>query len=141
MNVSDVMTANPRTISPNSTLQNSLGKMLQIRCHHLPVLSKEKHLVGIISDYDCHKALSENTDQNLHVSDVMTPAPIIIEPNASVEEAARLMLNHNIRCLPVMRGETLIGIITTSDLLIAFMQLSGSTRQSSLPNTLTFIGL
>jgi len=135
------MTANPKTINPSSTLKDSLNKMLQIRCHHLPVLSREKHLVGIISDYDCHKALSQDQQKPLHVSNVMTPAPIIIEPNASVEEAARLMLNHNIRCLPVMRGETLIGIITTSDLLIAFIQLSKGNRQSSLPNSISFIGL
>jgi CBS domain-containing protein len=53
----------------------------------------------------------------------MSPAPIIIEPDSSVEEAARLMLTHHIGCLPVMRGETLVGIITTSDLVIALINL------------------
>jgi predicted transcriptional regulator len=68
------------------------------------------------------------------VRSVMTPAPIVIEPDAPVHEAARLMLAAYIRCLPVMRSETLIGIVTTSDLLIAFMNLDkgneGFTHES-----------
>jgi acetoin utilization protein AcuB len=53
----------------------------------------------------------------------MTPAPIVVEPDASVVKAAQLFLNHRISCLPVMRDETLVGIITTSDILVAFVRL------------------
>ena len=64
----------------------------------------------------------------------MSPAPIMIEPDATATEAARLMLTHRIGCLPVMRGETLVGIITRSDILIAFMTLQ--RRFENLPNEL-----
>ena len=53
----------------------------------------------------------------------MTPAPIIVEPNTPAAEAARLMLVNHIGCLPVMRSETLVGIITKSDILMAFMNI------------------
>jgi len=53
----------------------------------------------------------------------MTPAPIVVEPNAAASEAARLMLTHRIGCLPVMRVETLVGVITRSDILVAFMNI------------------
>jgi acetoin utilization protein AcuB len=52
----------------------------------------------------------------------MTPAPIIVEPDTSAAEAARLMLVNQISCLPVMRGETLIGILTSSDIFMAFIR-------------------
>jgi len=69
----------------------------------------------------------------LRVSHSMTPAPIIVEPDAPAHEAARLMLEHVIGCLPVMRGETLVGIITRSDLLMAFMHLSQKSARQPYP--------
>ena len=135
MNVSDVMTPNPTVILSTTTIASALEVMRNLGCHHLPVLSAEKHLIGILSFHDCQRALSDPLKHNrpivnealanmLPASSVMTAAPIIVEPNAPANEAARLMLEHFIGCLPVMRGETLVGIVTRSDLLMAFMQLS-----------------
>jgi len=98
------------------------------------VLSKEGHLIGIISDRDCRTALNsphimrerwqdEELANNLPIRAMMTPAPIV------AEEAARLMLSNQISCLPVMRDETLVGIITRSDILAAFMTLLSPARQ------------
>ncbi|NWF70578.1 MAG: CBS domain-containing protein [Chloroflexi bacterium] len=131
MHVSDIMTTSPVTIDQNSTLYGAMETMQRMGCHHLPVISADRHFIGIISDHDCRRALSIWDDQwresklaqRMLVRAVMTPAPIVIEADAPAYEAARLMLASYIRCLPVMRGETLIGIITTSDLLIAFMNL------------------
>jgi len=134
MNVSDIMTSQPATVHPHSTLRQALETMLRVGCHHLPVLSGEKHLVGILSDRDCRTALNspyvlhegwqdENLIDHLLVGSVMTPAPIVIEPDAFADEAARLMLVNQINCLPVMRGETLVGIVTSSDVLSAFVRM------------------
>ena len=135
MNVYDVMTFHPMVILSNASIADALEKMTAVGCHHLPVLSAEKHLIGVVSFHDCQCALGEplsrmSQPQNkllassIFVSSVISPAPIIIEPDAPAHEAARLMLEHYIGCLPVMRGETLIGIVTRSDLLMAFMFLS-----------------
>jgi acetoin utilization protein AcuB len=135
MNVSDIMTANPVTIDKGSSLYKALESMYQVGCHHLPVIGSEGHLIGIISANDCRLALEwpslwhENwqKDERAHkitVASVMTAAPIVIEPDAPAHEAARLMLEQDIRCLPVMRVETLIGILTTSDILMAFINSS-----------------
>jgi acetoin utilization protein AcuB len=135
MNISDIMTARPVVILPSDSIAEALDRMKKISCHHLPVVSAEKHLIGVLSFHDCQQALgnplrgkSQSVDETLArkllVSSAMTPAPIIIEPDAPAHEAARLMLEHFIGCLPVMRGETLVGIITRSDLLMAFMYLS-----------------
>lgn len=132
MNVSDIMTWKPVTIHPEKTLREALLMMDELGCHHLPVLSSEGHLVGVLSESDCRIALNlpqmqreqwENSPaaEQIRVRVVMTPAPIVIEAGASADEAARLMLLHYIGCLPVMRGETLIGVITRSDILMAFI--------------------
>jgi predicted transcriptional regulator len=60
----------------------------------------------------------------------MTPAPIIIEPHAPVVQAARLMLVNHISSLPVMRSETLVGIVTKSDILVAFMRYHEGNRKN-----------
>ena len=135
MNVSDIMTDDPVTVAKEATLHDALQAMADVACHHLPVLSLHGHMVGIISDHDCRRALNwpylwherwqdDALAKRLTVGAVMTPAPIIIEPDALASEAARMMLYHNVRCLPVMRAETLIGIITTSDILMAFINES-----------------
>ena len=134
MNVADIMTINPVTIRHDRTLRDAIEMMERVGCHHLPVTGSDGHIIGIISDRDCRIALNvpatppegwrdDEATQNILVRRVMTPAPIIVEPDASADEAARLMLSHHISSLPVMRSETLIGIITTSDILSAFIRL------------------
>ncbi len=133
MYVADIMTEKPVTIHLDDTLQDALRKMENIGCHHLPVIGMHGHLVGILSERDCRRMgnpsntlcerqQSEKQSLKLPVRNIMTPAPIVIEPNANAEEAARLMLINHIGCLPVMRSETLVGIVTRSDILTAFMQ-------------------
>lgn len=141
MNVSDIMTPKPVTVDQNKTLRNALELMEMVGCHHLPVTGYDGHLVGILSDRDCRSALNspfllreqwEEDDlvNSVLVRAMMTAAPIVVEPDSPVVEAARLMLHNHINCLPVMRSETLVGIITTSDVLIAFMQMATQTSDS-----------
>ena len=134
MHVARIMTEKPVTILRNQTLGQALESMEAIGCHHLPVVSAEKHLVGMLSERDCLTALNlpyAMRDQwhecplasDVLVRTVMTPAPIVIEPDTPADEAARLMLVNYIGCLPVMRGETLVGIVTQTDILMTFMSI------------------
>lgn len=134
MNVRDIMTANPITVKSTQSLRAALEIMEDHEIHHLPVISQGGHLVGILSDRDCRQALDspyierdrwfrQDLVRSLQIRTIMSAAPIIVEPYTSASEAARLMLAHNIGCLPVMRSETLIGIITRSDILMAFMNI------------------
>lgn len=142
MFVADIMTRNPATIAHDATLDVALEIMEQVDCRHLPVLSSDSHLVGILSDRDCRLALNapnilrerwqdEEIIKHTQIAGIMTPAPIVTEADVSATEVARLMLTHHVSALPVMRGETLIGIVTTSDLLVAFMSLV--KRQEAFP--------
>jgi CBS domain-containing protein len=132
MNIVDIMTSNPITVALDKPLRVALDLMTQNGIKHLPVISRMGHVVGVVSDRDCRHALNspfimrdrwqdEVLINQIDVRAVMSPAPIIVEPDAPASEAARLMLTHRIGCLPVMRSETLIGIVTRSDVLMAFI--------------------
>lgn len=140
MHVSDIMTQKPVTISSASTVRQALEAMEQVGCHHLPVMSPQNHVIGVITARDCRLALrmpdvvreywqeSELAKQIL-VRTVMTTAPTITTPDTSVKEAARLMLSNYVSCLPVMVGETLVGIITVSDILVAFTKMKSDHNE------------
>lgn len=128
------MTENPISIRADKSLRAALQVMDDNRVKHLPVISGQGHLIGIISDRDCRHALNspfimrerwqdEELTIRLKVRSVMTAAPIVAEPNTSAEELVRHMLNHGIGCLPIMRAETVVGIVTRSDILVAFMNI------------------
>lgn len=132
MFVADIMTAKPVTIDADATLAEALELMKQVGCRHLPVLSSDGHVVGVISDRDCRMAMNsphvlrerwqdDRLVETLPVRAAMSTAPVVTEQDTLAVEAARLMLMNHIGCLPVMRGETLVGIVTTSDILMAFV--------------------
>jgi CBS domain-containing protein len=143
MNIADIMTRNPATIRADQPLREALEVMEENEFHHLPVLSPAKHLVGIITARDCRLALHlpdvvqkywQDADQVDHmlVKDVMSVAPIVVEPETSVVQAAQMLLVNYVSCLPVMRGESLIGIVTVSDILIAFVKMAQSETNNDL---------
>lgn len=140
MNVSDIMTSKPVSIHQDGTLRQALELMDKHHCRHLPVMNGEGQLVGIVSDRDCRTALNsphilrerwqdEQLTATLKVRSIMTPAPIVTEPDAEADEAARLMLDNHISCLPVILGESLVGIVTTSDIMVAFMTIYRQVRR------------
>lgn len=134
MRVRDVMTPDPITVSPDDTLQVALERMTVRGSRHLPVVDSHGRLAGIVSDRDCRLALNsptamryrwqdEEVTQHTSVLALMTPAPITVAEDATVQQAAEIMLTNHISALPVCRGETLVGIVTTSDLLGLLVKL------------------
>ncbi len=132
MYVREIMTPRPVTITAGQSLAEALEKMKVKQCKHLPVISDDGHVIGILSDRDCRSALASpytlNEDYNsdelartLPVRKAMSFAPITTQPDTLVADAAQLMLDQNISSLPVMIGETLLGILTTTDIMRAFI--------------------
>jgi CBS domain-containing protein len=135
MRVHTIMTAKPVVAHPNDTLDHALTLMRNGGFHHLPIMSQSKHLIGIVSSRDCRLALDVPDIHQIHPShypaartirlrEIMSKAPIVTSPDADVFTATALMYENHINCLPVMLEETLIGILTSSDLLVAFIHIS-----------------
>lgn len=97
------------------------------RVRHMPVVHRGR-LVGVLSQRDLLRAsLSELTAfrseerraflHAIEIARVMSAPPIVISPDASVQEAARVMAEHKIGCLPVLEDEKLLGLLTETDVL------------------------
>jgi acetoin utilization protein AcuB len=133
MAVKRYMTANPITVQPDESILHARALLRSHQIRHLPVVER-KRLIGMLSDRDIRLLLPSSLataeeQQRFHswgaqvtVGDVMTRKVVTVAPETETEKAARLMVEHRIGCLPVLRGSILIGIITTIDLLQAMIE-------------------
>lgn len=127
MKVRELMSKDVATVGRNDELSIADDVMTMKRVRHLPVL-EDGRLVGMLSQRDLfHAALSTALNfgskaqkeflKTVPVKEVMTDEVRTIDPNADVKEAARLMIEHQIGCLPVVENGKLIGIVSETDLL------------------------
>lgn len=122
------MTREPITIEPQELLIRASHKMRSGGFRRLPVVSNGK-LVGIISDRDLreHRGQLEHTK----VNGVMTENPVTVGPGTTVEEAARIMVERQVGGLPVVEDERLVGVITVTDVMGAFLDMMGASKGGS----------
>ena len=134
MIVRDLMTPNPITTGPDTPVLEARQVMIEKRIRHLLVAEGSK-LLGIITDRDIRLNLPSPATSlsvweinyllaRLTVASVMTQSVVIVSPRQDAKEAASLMLDHKIGALPVVDGGRLLGIITETDLLRAFVKTS-----------------
>ena len=119
MLVKDVMKREVIAINPDISIREASKVMSQHNIGSLLVLDDEK-LVGILTERDILNlvAKGENLDE-VKVKDVMSRNVITIESDKKIEDAVDLMLKHKIKKLPVMESGKIVGIITTSDIIVA----------------------
>jgi len=124
--VRDWMTPNPVTASPDTSLPDALQLMKTRNIRRLPVVEHGR-LVGIVTRGDLRGAQPSAATTlsifELHylvgritLSEIMTPNPFTVAPDATLQEAARLMLQSKVAGLPVVSGGQVVGIITESDI-------------------------
>ena len=130
MRVSQIMTREIITVSPDKRVGQALKLMQKHNIRHLPVL-KGNRMVGWITSRDLREVLLASMLEEIKVGDVMVQAPLSVTPDTEVEEAARLIHEHKIGGMPVMEGEKLVGVITMQDLISAFIAMLGLLKSSS----------
>jgi len=128
------MTKRVVVVPPQLALSEAWRLMTAGPIRHLLVVEGES-LLGILSDRDVLIRAHLSDDGHLEipgsqVSKAMTPSPIVCSPDTHVSEIVRTMTEQKIDALPVMaEGERLVGLVTTTDLLM----LLTSTRESNAP--------
>ena len=122
MLVRNRMTKNPVTIAPHEMLATAREKMTTGRFRRLPVVENDA-LIGILTDRDINRYVG--VEERTKVRATMTETPLTISPDMSIEEATQLLLKHQISGLPVVDDGKLVGILTTSDILLAFLDIVG----------------
>lgn len=128
MLVSKRMIKDPITVTPEDLLIQARLKMQKGGFRRLPVIS-DGQLVGIITDRDIreHVGLLDRTE----VKAAMSQKPITVIPATTVEAAAQILLKQKIGGLPVLEKNRLVGMITTSDILQAFLDVMGASEVTS----------
>ena len=137
MYVKDNMVSSPITLRPEQSVSEAVDIMSENELHRLPVVDGEGKLVGLVTE----TVITSNTPNSasslsvfelnyllnkLTISDIMIKDVITINKEALLEEAATLMRQNDIGCLPVVDEENnLIGIITHNDIFTAFIELLG----------------
>jgi acetoin utilization protein AcuB len=121
MLVIERMTTNPVTITGDITVRQALEIIDQRRVHHFPVVNDRGALAGIITERDLLRAKGDELVEAVMIHDVIT-----VTEYTPLENAARIMVDHKIGSLPVIRDGKLVGIITQTDLFSIFLELLGA---------------
>ena len=124
------MTTKLITFSPDDSILDVMEKFAKHRISGGPVLDGNGFLVGIISEADCMKQISESRYFNQPILDksvekFMTKTVETIPHDISIFDAAGIFAQHNRRRLPVMRNDILVGQISRKDIVVAALKLSG----------------
>jgi len=146
MFVKSRMSKYPLTIGPEESLSDAHKYMHEQKVRHLPVVKSDEKMLGLIAEDDLLKAEPSSATslsvREIHhllmevkVKAVMVKDVITTTEDTPIEEAAHLMLDNKIGCLPVMRDGKLVGIITESDIFRTFMELFAA-REKGLRITL-----
>lgn len=119
MNIRDVMTPNPRTIAPTDSIQNAARIMRDEDTGAVPVVEGGRP-IGIVTDRDIVvRAVAEGDGQlSRPIREIVSGGIISVSPDMSTRDAAELMREHQVRRLPVVDGEQLVGIVSIGDLAV-----------------------
>ena len=146
MQVKDRMTPNPVTLTEDASFQDALHLMKEKKIRRLPVVAKDGHLVGIVVQKDLFSASPSSATSlsifevhyllsKLEMKNVMTKRVVTVGDDCPLEEAARIMVDYKIGCLPILKEDKLVGIITETDIFKTFVEILGG-REKGLRLTL-----
>lgn len=142
--VADIMTTEVLSVDPQNSVATAIRLMRTGQLRRLPVVKNGK-LVGIVTNGDVRRitgmtsVMHDTTGDNflwqhIPIANVMTHEVIAVAPDLPIAEAARMMIERKIGGLPVVEGDNLVGIITTSDLLEALIACQMNPDMASLPD-------
>lgn len=143
MQVSKIMTSQVKTVSPSDPIQKAAQIMKQVDCGSVPVADGGR-LAGIITDRDITiNAVSQGKGPDTPVKSCMTKSVVSISPETDAREAANTMAENQVRRLPVVQHNDLVGILAIADLARvnifvnesgqALSQISEPSRPSNAP--------
>jgi CBS domain-containing protein len=125
--VREIMTGSPVTLKPEDTLDLANNVISLGRIRHIPVV-EDGRLVGLLSERDLMGAATTEIFglkqkrksallKTVLIKDVMKKRVITVKPDTPIKDAAQLMADKKIGCVPVVSAEALVGLVTTTDIL------------------------
>ena len=125
--VSDVLKANPRevaTVTSDATVYHAIKLMDEVNFFAVAVMDNGK-LVGIFTERDyARKLLLEGRSSMItRISEIMSDKVVSVQPDQSLKDCLKMMVEHNFRHLPILDGDKLVGIVSMADLAKAAIEI------------------
>ena len=118
MKIRDVMTPNPRTVSPDDTIQAAARIMQAEDTGAVPVVTNGR-VLAVVTDRDIVvRVVAEGVPTSGRVGSIASVNPICADPEMTTREASELMSEHQVRRLPVVENDQLVGIVSIGDLAV-----------------------
>jgi len=116
MKVKEIMSRDIAHLKSDDSIERAAQLMKQYNCGSIPVCTQDK-LIGIVTDRDIAlRAVASGQDLHQKVGDVMTGNVVFGNPEMDVNDAAKLMADRQIRRLPIVENNSLIGIVALGDI-------------------------
>ncbi|MHC0037339.1 acetoin utilization AcuB family protein [Pseudoneobacillus sp. C159] len=138
MIVEEIMKTKVAYLSAKDTISRAIGVMAKNRIRHIPIVDEGLHVIGLITDRDIKDATPSifRADENKEdlekpISTIMKQNVITGHPLDFVEEIAALFYEHKISCMPIIKDQRLVGIVTETDLLHTLVELTGAHQPGS----------
>jgi CBS domain-containing protein len=118
MNIRDVMTPNPRSLSPDDSIQNAARLMRDEDTGVIPVVENGR-AIGLLTDRDIViRAVADGDQLSRPVREIISSRLVSVSPDTSTRDASALMSEHQVRRLPVVEDDRLVGIVSIGDLAV-----------------------
>jgi len=138
MLVEEVMITSVSTLTPTHTINDALLLLKAKRIRHVPIINDKSEVLGVVTDRDLKEATPSTLLNSkypevyeLPLEKIMTKNPIVGHPLDFLEETATIFYDNRIGCLPIVSQGKLVGMITESDLLYKFIELTGAHQPGS----------
>lgn len=138
MLIEEIMKREVITLSPDHTINDALAIMKEHKIRHLPIVSEKGEVLGLITDRDLKDAVpslySDTKNENVYkktLAEIMKRNVILGHPMDFVEETAVVFYDNQIGCLPIVSNSKLVGIVTETDLLYKYIELTGAHQPGS----------
>lgn len=138
MIVEEIMNSDVAFLAPTDTISKAILLMASKKIRHIPIVNGQQHVVGLITDRDIKDAAPSIFRANDNKEDLEKPLSSIMKENVItghpldfVEEIAALFYEHKISCMPIIKDQCLVGIVTETDLLHTLVELTGAHQPGS----------
>lgn len=140
MKVKNRMTTDIITLTPDTTVLRAMSIIQQKGIRHLPVVEGKK-VVGMVTNLDIQRVSASDAStlsvyelnyllDKIKVSQFMTKKVFTVDPDEPIEAAAKLIYDHKIGSLPVVKNGELVGLLTSMDILETFIEVLGINEPS-----------
>lgn len=138
MIIEEIMKTDIATLTKENSIADAIRIMDEKKIRHLPIIDKNQHLVGLVTDRDIRDATPSIFNMDEFKEELQNPLKDIMKTNIItghpldfVEEVSAILYEHRIGCLPILKDDRLVGIVTETDLLRTLVELTGAHQPGS----------